>query len=169
MSELPLFLLEMAEQIRTQNNRMTADPIFCVCYDKKLPTDEDHADGHEWFDGESSEVIGDDESLIPYLKEYHHEFIEQFCCDEGIDIEDLTVDDFEWVDLPGDIRKVFYLKEKAFVKASLTEVGAQQFIDRKQHDYPPLYIYAESMCFQNQMIELRNWLLSLPQPPKESK
>ena len=163
--EIPEFLIELSEQLNTQDNRMTADPIFAVCYDKKLPTDEDHAEGYEWFDPEDADVIGDDDDLITYLKEHHSDFVKDHCDECELYIEELTVDDLEYYDLPAGIRKEFYLKEQTFVKASLTEVGAQQFIDRKQHDYPPLYIYAYSMCFQWQMIELRKWLMSLTDKP----
>lgn len=34
-------------------------------------------------------------------------------------------------------------------------------IKRKQHDYPPLYTYAISLCYCWNMIELRNWIKSL--------
>lgn len=157
----PDFLLELSKQLNEQDNRITADPLFCVYYDEKVPTSEDYSDDFEWFDHEESEVIGDDDDLIEYLKENHLEWLQNYATGEEVEVSDVTIDDLEWETLPSKIDKVHYLKKKHFVKASLTEAGAQQFIDRKQHDYSPLYIYAESMCYQWQMIELRKWLLSL--------
>ena len=48
-------------------------------------------------------------------------------------------------------------------KVFLTEEDANWFIKRKQHDYPKLYTYVESLCFCPQMIELRGWIKSLSQ------
>jgi hypothetical protein len=158
--ETPKFLLEMSEQLNTQDNRMTADPLFCVYYDEKVPTSEDYAEGYEYI-GEDG-VIGDFEELKAFLDDYHHDFVLNAVVDlESDDFEDFTEDDLDCDELPNGVFKGYYLKKKHFVKASLTEVGAQQFIDRKQHDYAPLYIYAESMCYQWQMIELRKWIKSL--------
>ena len=47
------------------------------------------------------------------------------------------------------------------VNSHFTEKGAQQFIDRKQHDYPKLYIYAISLCYVEQMRQLRDWIKGL--------
>jgi hypothetical protein len=159
----PDFLLELSKQLHEQDNRITSDPIFCVYYDEKVPTSEDYADDglYEWFNHEESEVIGDDDDLIEYLNENHLEWLQNYATGEEVEVSDVTIDDLEWETLPNGIDKIHYLKKKHFVKASLTEAGAQQFIDRKQHDYSKLYIYAESMCYQWQMIDLRKWLLSL--------
>lgn len=162
--EIPEFIKQLSEQLNEQSNRMTADPIFCVYYDKKLPTSEDHADGHEYFDKDNCCVIGNFEDLKEHLRNGDYkEFIQDVMADRPNyeAFEDVEESDIDEDDLPEDISKSYYLKDKCFVKASLTESGAQQFIDRKQHDYPKLYIYAESMCYQWQMIELRKWLMSL--------
>lgn len=162
--EIPKFLMEMSEQLNTQDNRITAEPLFCVYYDEKGPPSGDYADGHEYYD---------DEGLVGYFEDYrqllidnvdsNEEYVERLLESAGCDNlgevceEDLYIFD----EYTMGVHKGFCLKKKRFVKASLTEAGAQQFIDRKQHDYPPLYIYVESMCYQWQMIELRNWIKSL--------
>ncbi|NDO81494.1 hypothetical protein CJP72_12165 [Citrobacter sp. NCU1] len=40
-----------------------------------------------------------------------------------------------------------YRKEWQHVNAHLTREAADAFIRRKQHDYPPLRVYVESMCY----------------------
>jgi hypothetical protein len=40
---------------------------------------------------------------------------------------------------------------------------AEQFIERKQHDYPKLYTYAESAYWSPQLRELQDWIKSLTQ------
>ncbi|MDB4326374.1 ead/Ea22-like family protein, partial [bacterium] len=53
------------------------------------------------------------------------------------------------------------VREMKVVKACLTEADANWFIKRKQHDYGKLYTYVYSMCYCPQMIELREWIISL--------
>tara|TARA_R110000851_G_scaffold163724_1_gene307726 strand:+ start:217 stop:732 length:516 start_codon:yes stop_codon:yes gene_type:complete len=168
-TKIPKFLLEMSEQLNTQDNRITADPIFCVCYDEKLPTSEDYAeDGvFTWYaPQECSEIGSSDDDLIEYLNDYHGDFMSKFSEDEDINIEDIDIDCLEYETLPAEIHKIHQMTNRKIIKSSLTEIGAQQFIDRKQHDYPKLYIYAESMCYQHQMIELRQWIMSLTKEKK---
>lgn len=164
--EIPKFLLEMSEQLNTQDNRITADPLFCVYYDEKVPTSEDYADGHEYYDDEG--LVGDFEDYRQALidnadsnEEYIERLLEFAGCDDLGEVCEGDLDSFDEYTMC--FYKVFHLKKKHFVKASLTEAGAQQFIDRKQHDYAPLYIYAESMCYQWQAIELRKWIMSITQ------
>lgn len=158
--EIPAFLMEMSKQLNEQGNRGTSDPIFCVYYYEKIPTSQDYSEGYKYVC--KDEEIGDFEALKEHLREFYPEFVLDV-------VEHLPIDNFDdWeeseidhIDLPEDAFRWDYLHRPHFVKASLTEAGAKQFIARKQHDYPPLYIYAESMCFQNQMIELRDWIKSL--------
>ena len=164
--EIPDFIKELSEQLNTQDNRITADPIFCVYYDEKVPTAEDYADGYEFYN-EDGHVCDDESELLEHLQEYYPDLIKKHLHDE--DIESVNDWDFEfdlvheYFTLPEGYNRFHYLNKKHFVKASLTEAGAKQFIERKQHDYAPLYIYAESMCFQWQAIKLRKWLMSLTQ------
>lgn len=164
--EIPEFIKELSQQLNTQDNRITADPIFCVYYDEKVPTAEEYADGYE-FHNEDGYLCDDETELLEHLQEYHPELIAKHLANEeieSVDDWDFEFDlDHEYFTLPEDYGRLHYLKKKHFVKASLTEAGAKQFIERKQHDYPKLYIYAESMCYQWQMIELRKWLMSLTQ------
>jgi len=158
--EIPDFLKEMSEQINTQDNHITADPMFCVYYDKKVSAGEDYAEGYEYCHEDG--VIGDFEALKEHLNKNHPDFVVSVVADLELDgFEDWDELDCDVCDLPCGIFKYHYQKVKTFVKASFTEAGAKQFIKRKQHDYPPLYIYVESMVYQHQMIELRNWIKSL--------
>ena len=75
----------------------------------------------------------------------------------------------EHFDSDSDLDSLDYCFEKYCVEeyedivksAFLTEADANWFINRKQHDYPKLYTYVESMYYCPQMIELRNWIMSL--------
>lgn len=163
--KIPEFLLEMSKQINTQDNRITADPLWMVCYDKEYPTAEDYSDHYQWLDCEHeyhviycSENSEDDESvaITDYMKEnYKSWFKENMLEDDVFDI------DLHDNCLPRHIERVFLNKKQKVVKACLTEADANWFIKRKQHDYPKLYTYVFSMCYCPQMIELREWISSL--------
>jgi len=176
-TEIPDFLLEMSKQMNEQNNRMTADPLFEVRYKKSLVTESGYNESH-WEilddDGQSlyhSEKDKDYEDLAVYLFDYYNswcnkhfdgenapltknEFIELFCDDFDPDL----------TDLPDDVKKLSMQEIEVTVNAHFTEADAQAFIDRKQHDYQKLYIYAISLCYCNNMTKLRNWIKELKQP-----
>ena len=165
----PEFLLEMSKQMNTQNNRITADPIWMVCYDKKEIT----ADGyHEFTEFAVNDVdysivysteegsLCDNEWAITFLLEHYPEFCKTWEVEN-----ELSFDGFEFeneaYDLPEEIEPYYMTRRREVVKACLTESDADWFIKRKQHDYSPLYTYVFSMYYCPQMIELRNWIKSL--------
>ena len=168
---IPDFLLEMSEQLNTQDNRITAEPIWQVCYDKEHVT----ADGYESYvtygDISSGEyelifstedgTAADNDRAIEYLKENHSAFCEFWSEEFGKDISEMDFDD-EFCEMENlEIQQNFMTRRKEVVKSCLTEADAKWFIQRKQHDYPKLYTYVESMVFCPQMIELRNWIKSI--------
>ncbi len=176
--EIPNFLLKMSEQINTQDNRITADPVWQVRCKRTRPTASDYSDHYQIMDTESEHHIvadnhkGDiNEDIIKYLIE--HERME-FVTSWAEDIDDEVTEECEQVslfsarfddsyqELPEGFEKIYIEEYEDVIKgAFLTEADANWFIQRKQHDYPPLYTYVESMCFCPQMIELRNWIKSL--------
>lgn len=175
--EIPDFLVEMSNQINTQNNRMTADPLFEVRYKTSLITEEGYNESHfEIVDCEDgftlyhSERSDNYNELAEHLLESHKKWCIEWC-DEKADIEfseDSFIADFNdnydhdgWMNLPEGIKKFHMQEIEVTVNSHFTESAAQEFIDRKQHDYPKLYIYAISMCFCEPMKELRNWIKSL--------
>jgi hypothetical protein len=168
--DIPDFLLEMSKNINTQDNRITADPLFCVYYDEKIPTAPDYADGEEYYysDGDYTEIGSDALDLVQWIVENDEDFISSFkSYDHERDDYESQQEYFmecyhpEEDGYPEGVDRFYYLYKKVFVKAALTEKSAQQFIDRKQHDYKKLYIYVESMCYCNEMIELRDWIKGL--------
>lgn len=169
MTKIPEFLLEMSKQINTQDNRITADPLWMVCYDKEYPTSEDHSEFYQWLDYENeyhviycSKTSETNESDImqEYMKEYYQEWCNENLFDDDGDEEVFDVD-LHASYLPKHIEIVWLNTKQEVVKACLTEADANWFIERKQHDYQKLYTYVFSMCYCPQMIELRNWISSL--------
>lgn len=185
-TEIPEFLLEMSKQLNKQDNRMTADPLFEVRYKKYIVTEEDY-NQHHWEvindEGDSYYHSENDENLnelAEYLFEYHKEW-----CIEWLEVNRIEHEmnpdrwpddysdleafqdifncefDFGWHYLPYDLKKLHMQEIEVTVNSHFTEADANAFIKRKQHDYPPLYTYAISMCYCWNMIELRKWIMSL--------
>lgn len=162
-----------------QHNRYTADPVWQVRCKRWRITKEGYSDTFELVD------VKDDYETVASNKEnddINQQILDWLDCDP----DDLPIILEEWVD--GEIElesgqekidyfldhfnheydelkgiELFWVEEyEEVVKgAFLTEQDANWFIKRKQHDYPRLYTYVESMCFCPQMIELRNWIMSL--------
>jgi replicative superfamily II helicase len=169
-TEIPEFLIEMSKQMKEQDNRITADPIWTVCYDEWLTC----ADGR----GDKTIVLvtSDDEfdefefeEFQEYIDEKHKEdenLFKKLLDDNEIEkpsdyIEDLFDVKLYSDDFPFEVEVVEMQKTRKTIKSCLTESDANAFIKRKQHDYPKLYTYVESMVFCPQMIELRNWIKGL--------
>ncbi len=164
---IPNFLIEMSKQLNSQDNRLTQDPIFVVCYNKELTCAEDRGCRTVWIDHENEyheicEIDGDTDSamMVEYLLEHEPYLIKQWCEDEECCSTDFNLV-FHGGILPDHYEEVSMQEVREKVKYCLTEADAQAFIDRKQHDYPKLYICVESMVFCPQMIELRNWIKGL--------
>lgn len=60
-------LIEMQDELKTQDNRNTRDPIYIIMDKETFPTSYDYSDDYIWFNSYDSETIGDDEDLFEYL------------------------------------------------------------------------------------------------------
>lgn len=173
---IPSFLKEMSQQINTQDNRCTADPIWMVCCDERQLTME----GYEQFieygvsDGDFDVVFStEDDSLannefaIVYFLESYPEYVEKWTESTGEEF-----DEFDFMDawnnygskfpsMPEGIEAYYSERKMKVIRACLTESDAKYFIKRKQHDYPRLYTYVFSMYHCPQMIQLREWIMGL--------
>lgn len=191
--EIPDFLIEMSKQINDQDNRCTADPIWQVRCKRYLVTEAGHNE-HHWEivkEDEGSSVYNSEEDhdysdFLDFASEYYPEWLVEWadcygCLEVELSDGEISDNDLEplldslnsyfepeYQDLPEGL-KVFHMQEiEEVVKTCLTEADAKWFIQRKQHDYPKLYMYVASMVFCPQMIELRNWIAGLTKARGES-
>jgi len=166
---IPDFLLEMSEQINTQDNRITADPLWMVCYDKEYVIAEGYGGYYAWCDSEneyyeiykSNSDEDENQEMINYLTDHYESWIDQYLSSIGEDEFPDESFDLDYCEMPDGIEKIWLSSKMEVVKACLTEADAKWFIQRKQHDYKKLYTYVFSMCYCPQMIELRNWIKTL--------
>ena len=178
--EIPEFLIEMSKRLNKQDNRMTSDPLFEVRYKQSLITEQGYNESHFEIVNDDGETLyhstnsDDFYELAEYLYEYENEW-----CKSWIDDRDLfddvypvkDINNFNLIfndyfneyldDLPDSLRKFHMQEIEVTVCSHFTEAAAQAFIDRKQHDYNKLYIYAISLYFCEEMKQLRNWILEL--------
>ncbi|ABM25342.1 conserved hypothetical protein [Shewanella sp. W3-18-1] len=185
--EIPAFLLEMSQQMHQQDNRCTAEPIWQVRCKRYLPTEEGY-DEHHWeivdTDGDATALYRSDkcdkQALAEWLAENDLGWCDQWleAIDVSADIDNLEafseifiesfIDDFnvesDYDQLPDPLKKFHLQETEEVIKTCFTEADARAFIARKQHDYPKLYTYVESMVFCPQMIQLRHWIMSLTTP-----
>lgn len=190
--EIPAFLLEMSQQMHQQSNRCTAEPIWQVRCKRYLITEQGYNESH-WeiidTDGDGDALYHSDKCdkkpLAEWLAENDHQWCSNWLFDNDIETNhpDIThvhgpafdevfiqafIDEFDveyyYDELPEQLKKLHIQETEEVIKTCLTEADALAFIARKQHDYPKLYTYVESMVFCPQMIQLRNWIMSLTTP-----
>lgn len=178
-NKIPDFLIKMSKQLNEQNNRMTADPMFEVRYKTSLVTEcgynESHWEifcdsGHTLYHSEKSENLDD---LASYLFQNESDWCKEWICEN--DLTDVELDEFAFIELfnehfdidynadelPDDVKKLHMQEIEVTVSSHFTEADAQAFINRKQNDYPKLYIYATSLYFCESMKKLRSWIKDL--------
>lgn len=172
--QIPDFLIEMSKQLNEQNNRSTADPLFEVRYKTHLITQEGHneshweivcEDGYTLYHSEKSDSFN---VLAEHLLDCDEDWCVSWCEDNEIEFnKDSFINAFDdefdcdCDYLPGEVRKFHMQEIEVTVNSHFTESDAQAFIDRKQHDYPKLYIYAISLCYCENMAKLRSWIKDL--------
>lgn len=164
---LPEFLLEMSKQMHEQDNRITANPIWVVCYDDWLTCGSGRGDktvvllndnGDNYIECDDA----DHSEIYEYLIEHYEDWcLENYETNDADELSSLLSLDFDSLPYGVEVEQLDMQKVVHKLKYCLTEADANYFIKRKQHDYKKLYTYVESMVFCPQMIELRNWILSL--------
>lgn len=184
----PSFLLEMSKQLHEQDNRITAEPIFEVRCKRYLVTEEGYSESHwelhsddsEGYPIYSSKEGFDSSESAKELFEANAEWCEEWLLyrdlielDDDVQPSDVYPEghtlklfeenfffetDHDW---PTDIKVIHLQEVEETIRTCFTEADAKAFIARKQHDYPKLYTYVQTMNYCPQMIELRNWIMGL--------
>lgn len=142
------FLLSLAEELKKQDNRITANPIFCVYQKKKVFTPEGCGEHSDWFDDEGH--ILSEEDLLDIIGEYRSDHEDSSLDKEGILIEagcrllDYNIEDVV-------VEGQYYFSEKA----------AQNHIDRNHYHYSKPFTYVESAWRNDEWNTIREIILNL--------
>ena len=160
-TDVPEFLRKLAHELRTQDNRITAHPLFCV--EVKVRTygldPMHHYDGYVWLENDDCEACyeGDDE-LIEHFDE-QLKYAEDYDLNaHQIGIMERFKEDPEWEDDLEELGyyKCYYEERWEFKTAHFTEKAAKDYIRINGHNLPERRIYVTSQyrCYEfNELIE----------------
>lgn len=137
---IPGFIREMGERLRTQDNRITADPLFCVFEKDYVVTEEGY--GHDRIDWAD---VRDEYTLIDPDSDKWHRLEALYQARRDVD------KNYQ--------RNAIKLVDK-FVTAAFTEEGAKDHIRMNGHNLRKPFVYVTSLFRTPEMIELRNWLMN---------
>lgn len=124
----PQDLKNIAHEINTQDNRITAHPLFCVFEKERIyGLDPDYSDVFEWYKPEQNSVLRPSE------------LTEEKAEQEGYE-------------------KVYYVERDRFINAHFTEKAANEYIKINGHNLNEPFVFVTSLSGCNEMIEIRKAL-----------
>ncbi|HCT7897898.1 TPA: hypothetical protein OT849_001887 [Enterobacter cloacae] len=127
----------IGENIRTQDNRITSEPMFCVFQKREIVVDEDYdCDRIVWVDEEGCEAT---ELQIMRLELLHDN------CRETPD---------KW-------RRIAVKDIDDFVTCCFTEQGCKDYLACNGHNLRLPFIYVKSGFRNAEYIGIRNWLAGI--------
>ena len=134
-------LAALREELRTQDNAITAEPLFVVYQEQRIyGVCDDYTDDFEWVDEDDHSCVADEDEA-KRLDALHK------------DGRPTVLDGFEYL-------RIGYKTVPRFVTACFTRKGAEDYIACNGHNLTKPYIYVESMYRNEEMIALRNHLMS---------
>jgi len=130
--EMSRTIEEIRESIKTQDNRITDQPMFVVQQKvRDSGYDPDYCDDYEWYN-HSDYYIADDE--------------------EAKKLDENGADDEVWV-------KKYYKERWEFVTACFTEQGCKDYLKINGHNLKETRIYAEGSWRNAEFQTVRNMLI----------
>ena len=136
-------LAALSTELRTQDNAITADPLFVV-YDKQriYGLDSDHAEHYCWLypdrgDGRSEVADSKMAARLNHLESLGKE---------------PKISGIEYT-------RIGYVDVDRFITCCLTRKAATEFISRNSHRLRTPFVYVESLDRNSAMIELRHHLM----------
>lgn len=127
----------LGRNIRTQDNRITSDPMFCVYQKREIVVDEDYdCDRIVWVDEDGREATERQRMRLELL---HQNFREP----------------------PEKWRRVAVKDIDDFVTCCFTEQGCKDYLVCNGHNLRLPFIYVKSGFRNAEYIGIRNWLATL--------
>lgn len=176
--EIPDWLIEMSEQMSTDEKRLTAFPFWQVRNNVYLITEEGYNE-HHWEIVDTNEGItlfhserdDDFEELASDLYDHNDGWCEKWCSDNDFELgseedfinlfnENFNAE-YDSEDLPEGYKKFHMQEVEEVLTTHLTKVDAERFIQRKKHDYPNAYTYVASAYWSPQFKQLQDWIRAL--------
>lgn len=134
----PNSFITIGENIRTQDNRITSDPMFCVYQKREVITDADYDhDRIIWIDDDGHEANERQRMRLELLHENFREPPEKWC-------------------------RVAVKEIDEFVTCCFTEQGCKDYLASNGHNLRLPFIYVNSGFRNSEFISIRNWLAGIP-------
>lgn len=132
-------LKEIQHELKTQDNRCTADPIFLVEECERIyGMDSDYSDNYIWYNREDCyEADGEEAKILD-------------------DLED------NYKGIPSCWVQSYYIEKWVAVQSFFTEKAALDFAERNKHRHAgKLRVYADSLYRNHEMKLIRDYILNL--------
>ena len=148
-------LQDIAQDVATQDNDGTADPMFVVQSKKRVyGLSEDYASEYEWISDDADRIMADAETVVKLEAAFKES------CDIVITIQDTDDPESETA-----YERIWYVDEWEFVTCCFTRNAAEDFIARNKHRYNgELRISTDSFYRNPEMILVREHLLGMVKP-----
>ena len=152
-------LAQIAHEIETQDNRITAEPVFVVQNKKKLfGVDSDyHNDGFEWYSVGSGDWSVTEGQMFDWLQSNCNDYENKIDAPEDAP-EGFDEDEWDWGSGPW--RRVYYKVQWEFATSCFTEHGCNEYLRINGHNLTEPRIYVYSGYRNQEWIDLRKYLLS---------
>lgn len=134
-------LKEIQHELKTQDNRCTADPIFLVEECVRIHgMDSDYSDNYIWYNAE-------------YCSEADEEEVKKLESKKMVAFADIDY---------GAWQKSYYIEKWITVQSFFTEKAAQAFLEANRHRHTGrLRVYADSLYRNYEMKMIRDYILNL--------
>jgi hypothetical protein len=152
----PEWMRKLSENLATQDNRITQDPLFVVFQKREIVVDEEFDHDRISWGNEDGEV---DDHIQDRLNEMYDDIDGDFWREDEIELTDEETG-------TGTYRRVALKEVDEFVTACFTEVGANDYLKANGHNLTRPHIYVTSLYRNEEMKRLREWLLSTPTTPQ---
>jgi len=152
-------LSKLREEIKSQDNLATENPLFVVFDWEKVPTEEGYSDEYEYIDMEEGVTVAKTkEELIEHAKDD-----EDYKASPTANLDAMMEWELlDWLTKHNNgipVRKVFYLKKEVFISAFFTRKAAQAFIDANHYHYKEPHIYVATMWRNYEMSGIRDAII----------
>ena len=135
--KLPDEFARIGENLRTQDNRVTSDPMFCVFQKREIVTDEDYDhDRIVWIDDDGNEATAHQRRRLELLHSNCREAPEKW---RRIAVKEIT----------------------DFVTCCFTEQGCKDYLACNGHNLRLPFIYVKSGFRNAEYQTMRNWLMAV--------
>lgn len=147
-------LADLRNELKTQDNRITADPLFIVEVERRIyGMNEEWTDDYIWVYSEDSGYSFEPDEIFDEIRED---------CKNDPDLGELNLYDEEIDPEEWGYEECFYVTVMEFVSAHFTEKAADLYIAQNNHNLrrPRTYVTSQYRCHEWNMI--REHLMAEP-------